>query len=674
MLNSIKKLDRIILFLQKKTMKKNSSLLIVFNFITILLFGQENATTCSKQTKQHNLLKTATLNASQIVETEKYDVHFYSLNLNMTNTSSYLSGTAEIHAKANSNLDSALFELYPSMIISEVRVNGLIVNFSRFGTAVKAPVNSSANQNFVIEISYSGNPPTAQTNPLGGSGMTAGTSPSWGNKVVWSLSEPFSAYEWFPCKQSLRDKADSSFVAVTVPDTCKAGSNGVLINTVPLGNGFTRYEWKNKHAIDYYLISVAVAKYIEYSFYANPVGAPNPILIQNFIYDNPQTFIYFEDEINETGDFMELFYDLYGPYPFEDQKYGHCMAPIGGGMEHQTMTTQGSFSKGLTAHELAHQWWGNSVTCASWSDIFINEGFASYSEYVMLENLYPAEKVQHMLDVHNNVLSQTGGSVWFSDTLNENRIFNGRLSYDKGSGIIHSIRYLMNNDSLFFAGLREFQNDFKDSVARGIDLRNKMQEISGINYTPFFEQWYFGEGYPTYSIRWKQIGQDLLLELNHTASKPSVTPTFTNPIDLRFTRQGMSDTLIRFDVASNSQQFYISNFGTLSATITVDPQNWIINNLGTIIQDNSLVNLTEVLENNTALTIVPNPNNGIFTIGNQQANCWLSVFNMQGKNILNKQLAPNELIDLQDFGKGTYLLEIKNSENSVAKTLKLISF
>ena len=215
-------------------MKKNTSLLIVFNFITILLFAQENATTCSKETKQHNLLKTATLNASQIVETEKYDVHFYSLNLNMTNTSSYLSGTAEIHAKANSNLDSALFELYPSMIISEVRVNGLVVNFSRLGTAVKAPVNSSANQNFVIEISYSGNPPTAQTNPLGGSGMTAGTSPSWGNKVVWSLSEPFSAYEWFPCKQSLRDKADSSFVAVTVPDTCKAGSNGVLINTVPL--------------------------------------------------------------------------------------------------------------------------------------------------------------------------------------------------------------------------------------------------------------------------------------------------------------------------------------------------------------------------------------------------------------------------------------------------------
>jgi aminopeptidase N len=655
-------------------MKKNSSLLILFNFITILLFAQENATSCSKQTKQNSLLKTATLNASQIVETEKYDVHFYSLNLNMTNTSSYLSGTAEIHAKANANLDSALFELYPSMIIAEVRVNGLIVNFSRLGTAVKVPVNSSVNQNFIIEISYSGNPPTAQTNPLGGSGMTAGTSPSWGNKVVWSLSEPFSAYEWFPCKQSLRDKADSSFVAVTVPDTCKAGSNGVLINTVPLGNGFTRYEWKNTHAIDYYLISVAVAKYIEYSFYANPVGAPNPILIQNFIYDNPQTFIYFEDEINETGDFMELFYDLYGPYPFEDQKYGHCMAPIGGGMEHQTMTTQGFFSKGLTAHELAHQWWGNSVTCASWSDIFINEGFASYSEYVMLENLYPAEKVQHMLDVHDNVLSQTGGSVWFSDTLNENRIFNGRLSYDKGSGIIHSIRYLMNNDSLFFAGLREFQNDFKDSVARGIDFRNKMQEISSINYTPFFEQWYFGEGYPTYSIRWKQIGQDLLLELKHTASKPSVTPTFTNPIDLRFIRQGMNDTLIRFDVASNSQQFYISNFGTLSSTITVDPQNWIINTLGTIIQDNSLVNLTEVMENNTALTIVPNPNNGIFTIGNQQANCWVSVFNMQGKNILNKLLAPNELIDLQDFGKGTYLLEIKNSENSEAKTLKLISF
>ncbi|MCH2231983.1 MAG: hypothetical protein MK105_16730 [Crocinitomicaceae bacterium] len=221
-------------------------------------------------------------------------------------------------------------------------------------------------------MDYDGIPPNGATNPLGGAGMTNGSSPSWGNQVTWSLSEPFSAYEWWPCKQSLTDKADSVGIKITVPSTCKAGSNGVLENVVDLGNSLTRYEWKHRHPIDYYLVSVAVAQYVEYNVYANPTGAASPILIQNYIYDNPATLNNFQNDIDETVDFMELFAELYGPYPFEDEKYGHCMAPLSGGMEHQTMTTQGWFAKSLTAHELGHQWWGNNVTCASWADIWVN--------------------------------------------------------------------------------------------------------------------------------------------------------------------------------------------------------------------------------------------------------------------------------------------------------------
>jgi aminopeptidase N len=394
----------------------------------------------------------------------------------MTNTSTYLSGTGRMDATAIQNIDSALLELYPTLTISEIRLNGIPTAFSRTGTVVKAFVGVISGETFSLEIDYSGNPPTAQTNPLGGSGITAGSSPSWGNKVVWTLSEPFSAMEWFPCKQSLTDKADSSFVSVTVPDTCKAGSNGVLTSIDTLGNGFLKFNWQHRHPIDYYLISIAVAKYVDYSYFVSPVGAPNPILVQNYIYNNPQTLPNFIDEINETGDFIELFYDKYGPYPFEDEKYGHCMAPISGGMEHQTMTTQGFFEKKLTAHELGHQWWGNNVTCASWCDIWINEGFASYSEYLMLENLYPAEKTQHMLDVHQNVKTQTGGSVWVLDSLNESRIFSGRLTYDKGAAIVHTIRFLINNDSLFFEGLRAFQVTFKDSTATGVDFKDFMSD------------------------------------------------------------------------------------------------------------------------------------------------------------------------------------------------------
>jgi aminopeptidase N len=649
-------------------MKKNLLLLLLFAFN---LSAQEHITNCSKRDRfKNNQVKSNTLNVSQIEETEKYDVVFYGLDLNMTNTSTYLSGTVRIDVKAKQNIDSALFELYPTLVISEIRLNGVSTTFSRSGTAVKALVNANSDQLFSLEIDYAGNPPTAQTNPLGGSGITAASSPSWGNKVVWTLSEPFSAMEWFPCKQSLSDKADSSFFSITVPDTLKAGSNGKLASIDTLGNGFLRFNWEHRHPIDYYLISASVAKYVDYSIFANPVGAPNPILIQNYIYDNPNTLPNFLADINETADFIELFYEKYGPYPFEDEKYGHCMAPISGGMEHQTMTTQGFFNNTLTAHELGHQWWGNNVTCASWADIWINEGFASYSEYIMLENLYPADKNQHMLDVHDNVKTQTGGSVWVLDSLNESRIFSGRLTYDKGAGIIHTIRFMLNDDSLFFEVLKDFQQSFKDSVAHGIDFRDKLNELSSIDFTEMFEQWYFGEGYPTYSLKWKQEGNDVIVQINHSASKPSITPTFTNPIEIKFNRTPLQDTTVRFAINSNQETFYLQNFGTLStsATAIIDPNNWIINNAGSVTQDNSL-SLSEIKENKE-LVVYPNPTNGPFTIQNVPSNTQVNVLDMFGKIVKSLEFEPNTFIDLSQLKKGNYLLEILLPDNQ--KRLKII--
>src|SRR5690606_34514429 len=132
-----------------------------------------------------------------------------------------------------------------------------------------------------------------------------------------------------------------------------------------------------------------------------------------------------------TADFIELFSGLYGMYPFADEKYGHCMAPISGGMEHQTMTTQGFFEKSLTAHELAHQWWGDYVTCGTWANIWINEGFASYSEYLMLQNLFPSQAAGDMQQRHTNIMSQAGGSVWVADSTDESAIFDSRLVYNK---------------------------------------------------------------------------------------------------------------------------------------------------------------------------------------------------------------------------------------------------
>lgn len=636
---------------------KNLFLLILLTS-TIFTYAQDNSGSCAARKAAKNWqTKSASLSVAEIAETEKYDVHYYDLDLQMTNTSTYLSGNVQIHAKALVNLDSALIELFESLLVSEIKVNGTIVTYNRVSNKIRVPVNANAQEYFVIDVAYSGNPPTAQTNPLGGSGLTAGSSPSWGNKVVWSLSEPFSAYEWFAVKQSLTDKADSCAVAITVPDTCKAGSNGVLEQVVPLGNGWTRYQWKHRHPIDYYLISVAVAKYVEYNLYANPQGSTSPVLIQNYIYDNPGTLPNFIDEINETADFMELFATQFGPYPFADEKYGHCMAPIGGGMEHQTMTTQGFFEKTLTAHELAHQWWGNHVTCASWCDIWLNEGFASYSEYLMLAALYNGQQANHMTQVHQSVMNQPGGSVWVLDSLNEARIFSGRLTYDKGAGIIHTLRYIIQNDSLFFAALQDFQNTYAHSTATGLDFKNHIANFCNLNLDAFFEQWYFGEGFPTYQVQYNQNGSDLFLQISHTASMPTITPTFTNPISLRILRQGQADTIIRFEINNNVELFSLYNFGILAGSIGIDPSNWVINGDGGVSLDPTLGFSDQPNTQTTQLEVYPNPSKDFISIKGQTETLAFTFYDANGKTVQTGTIDKDGLIDVRTLQSGTYILK-----------------
>lgn len=654
-----------------KILKIASTLLFIT--FTTFFFSQKSHETCANLKAKKINNKSNTLTINQIIKTEKYDVSFYKLDLNMTNSSTYLSGIVEVHGKTNVSLDSVLIELFDTFTINEIRLNDVNTNFNRYQTVIAIPVNLNANQTFKIAINYQGTPPTESTNPLGGSGMTNDFSPSWGNQVTWSLSEPFSAFEWFPCKQSLNDKADSVFVNITVPDTCKAGSNGILTSITTPINGFSTYHWEHRHPIDYYLISVAVANYVDYSIYANPVGS-DPILIQNYIYSNPETLPFFQTRIDETADFIELFSNLFGLYPFHNEKYGHCMAPIGGGMEHQTMTTQGSFSKGLTSHELAHQWWGDNVTCNSWADIWVNEGFASYSEYLMLENLYPDEKNQDMFDRHDYVMSEPNGSTYVIDSLNSGRIFDGRLTYDKGASIIHTFRYLLNNDFQFFQALKNYQTNFGNKTALGIDFQHTLENVSGLNLSEAFEQWYFGEGYPTYSATWNMVNNELHVVVSQTVSAPSVTPFFTNPIDLKFKRLNLSDTIIRFNVNGTSTNFILPVNDIYTELSIIDPNNWIINKVDTIIRDVAL-NLTGINENNNLneITLYPNPSSDYFGFtGKDFSNYELTIIDPKGQHLISKTISSTDKIDVKNFSSGIYLIQLssKSGDEIIRKIFK----
>jgi aminopeptidase N len=516
-----------------------------------------------------------------------------------------------------------------------------------------------------MKILYGGTPPTPVTNPLGGAGMTNDDSPSWGNEVTWTLSEPFSAFEWFPCKQSLTDKADSSYTFVTTSSTNMAGSNGVLTAVTDMGGGLERYEWKTRYPIAYYLISIAVAEYVDYTIYANPVGAPDPIMIQNFVYNNPATLPYFQDEIDNTADFIEYFSTLYGLYPFYQEKYGHCMAPLSGGMEHQTMTTQGWFEDGLTVHEMGHQWFGDNVTCASWSDIWLNEGFASYTEHLMWEYFYPGDELDDMQSRHDNVMEQPGGSVWVLDSLDANAIFSGRLVYNKGAAIIHTMRFLINDDAAFFDILQTYQQTFADSTARASDLKVIMETISGIDFTNYFNEWYYGQGFPTYSIEWNQVNSAVFIQLNQITSMPGVTPFFTNDLEVALTDVLGNTTIYRLADIDGSSTFHTLFSPGEIINIDIDPNNYIINADGTIIENTSLVGIDEKSE--SVLSVYPSPATTELTVESTETNTYQLINSMGQVVATGNLIAGKNNIDISNLSSGVYLIKTSTEQKRFVK-------
>src|SRR5690606_10487545 len=143
--------------------------------------------------------------------------------------------------------------------------------------------------------------------------------------------------------------------------------------------------------------------------------------------------------------------DVAGVYPYISGKYGHMECNWGGGMEHTTMSLMGGVDVGLMAHELAHQWFGDMIACASWVDIWLNEGFASYLTGLVRARNYPNSWMQWRVANKNLVLSQPGGSVKVNDTTDQNRIFDSRLTYSKGGYILHQLRWILGDEDFFQA-------------------------------------------------------------------------------------------------------------------------------------------------------------------------------------------------------------------------------
>ncbi len=601
-----------------------------------------------------------------------YDVKFYWLDIEVSSANIDVAGNTSITAEVTASvLDTFAFELVPEMTIDSFFFNNVKYNgFTRDGDNVLYAVNAAMQGELVTaKVYYHGTPPT------GGffAGVTHKHNSTWNKDVTWTLSESFAAKSWFPVKQDLEDKADSAWIFLTCPSDEMVGSEGLLTSVVDLGNGKARYEWKTSHVIDYYLISFAVADYMDYSIYAHPDSLNgDSVLIQNFIYNDPGCLSYWKDDIDESPSILELYSNLYITYPFYDEKYGHCLTQLGGGMEHQTMTTIGGFSFHLVAHEMGHMWFGDNVTCATWSDIWVNEGFATYSDYLANEKLKGWSQAQSFIrNAQNNAMSQPGGTIYIPEDEitpgNEWRIFNGRLSYDKGAAIIHTLRHEIQDDDLFFDCLSQYQTQYGDSTATGEDFKNVVEDVTGKDWDYFFDQWYYGEGYPIYDFEWFYDTSQAEFHLISTQSTSASTPLFRMLFDVRLTFEDGTDSIVRFEQTKN-YNFFISPQSKIVTGVTIDPDNWTMEQVSSLILD-----IPETEANPAFFTMGPNPASdklNIYFGSNNGSEKTITISDLSGRVIMHHRTSGQQFgFNVSGLAKGTYLVQVTEGKSKMVKRL-----
>ena len=486
-----------------------------------------------------------------------------------------------------------------------------------------------------------------------------------GTPVIWSLSEPYGAQDWWPSKQDLNDKIDSIDVIVTTPNGNRVGSNGVLVEEIT-GPVNTVYHWQSHYPIAAYLIAIAVTNYAAYSDWV--LMAPNDSLeVLNYVY--PENLAAAQAQSGGIVDIIQLYDSLIIPYPFKEEKYGHAEFNWGGGMEHQTMTFLVNFGFSLMAHECAHQWFGDRVTCASWEDIWLNEGFATYFQGLTVERYFPANWYNYLQSHSNNITSQPDGSVRCTDTTDVGRIFDGRLSYSKGAYLLHMLRWKL-GDANFFQGLRDYLNDpqLAYGYAHTSDLKTHLENVSGLNLTDFFNEWYVGEGYPSYNVVWNQSGSNLTVTIYQTTSSPTVS-FFEMPVPVRFSN-GVMDTTIVFNHTSSGQSFSASIPFTASLA-EFDPELWILsaNNFVS-------VGLEEQETKPGAFAVFPNPSNDFLNVVTNEsipAGALLSIKGLDGREISEEGFeGKSKKLDVSKLASGTYILMLKGLDYQYARRFQVV--
>ena len=589
--------------------------------------------------------------------TTNYDLKYHRLEWKVDPTQDKIEGSVTSYFVAGEDLNSIVFDLAGNMIVSRVTQRGNDLNFlqnSNDELIINLPISQSKGVLDSLTVDYSGNPVSSgfgsfETNVHGALNIP----------ILWTLSEPYGAKGWWPCKQDLIDKVDSIDVFIKHPGAYSAASNGVLQSEIENGSQ-TITHWKHRYPIPAYLIAIAVTNYTVYKDHV----ANGNFDVVNYVY--PEDLSTAKAATAITPAIMDLFGSLFELYPFSDEKYGHAQFGWGGGMEHTTMTFMGSWGRGLIAHELAHQWFGNKITCGSWEDIWLNEGFATYLEGLVREN-FDGENafIDWKKALVRDITSQTGGSTFVNDTTSVGRIFSGRLTYRKGAMILNMLRYKL-GDATFFQAIRNYLADVNLAFgyAKTSDLIAHLEAASELDLEEFFNDWFYGEGYPSYEVNWHQNPSNNIVRFNVNQSQShSSVSFFEMPLPVKVNGIGGESEMIRLEVSENGQTFN-TEIPFEIVSITVDPETQLISK-------NNRVSLgVDIVELQNDISIFPNPVGSTLSIANNSYAFIkkITIYDVLGRIVMEEN-NPTAKISLHQLKFGIHLIKIDTDQGSIHKTL-----
>jgi aminopeptidase N len=494
-----------------------------------------------------------------------YDVTYYDLDLDLEPENKRLSGDVTIFFRAVDTLNMIRIDLNKKFRINNISMDGKLLSFARKGGAVYVSLMKAmvAGNSYSIKVSYAGSPPAA-------------VNPPWKGGFVWKEDmngEPWIGVTcegeggsiWFPCKDHLSDEPDSMRLQMSVPAGLKVVSNGL-----PQGHSFQqgkeKFIWGTHYPINIYNITFYAGRFVEI---ADTMKAGSDLLNLNY-WVLPANREKAENHFRQVKDVIRIYSRAFGPYPWIKEGFKLIESPYEG-MEHQTAIAYGNSYQDIQllgadyiiVHEAAHEWWGNAVSVSDFSDIWLQEGFATYAEVVYAESKkgYDASLDYIYYWIASGIRNKY--PVVGPKDVNYWDYHDGDV-YNKGALILHTMRNIINDSTLFFDILQTFYREHACGThVTTSDFREVVERKTGSSWEKFFEAYLYSRNVPVlkwYFGTWDTNKTDQDIPVSFVAARWTNVPDgFSMPVTLTCKKTGLSETV---DVTTKTRIFYLGKFST----------------------------------------------------------------------------------------------------------------